>query len=72
MHDPIKNTSAKMAVIVEPISLAFITSTKMAIIIEPISLAFIVYVGYDEFTGKSIGLRPVHDKARLIFMDLFS
>ncbi|KAL8788818.1 MAG: hypothetical protein Q9213_001489 [Squamulea squamosa] len=47
------------------------TSAKMAIIVEPIAIAFIIYVGYDEFTGQSIGLRPAYDKARLIFLDLF-
>ena len=49
----------------------FITSPEMAIIIDAIALVYIIYITYDEYTGKPLGLRSAKAKMRLIFLDLF-
>jgi hypothetical protein len=46
-------------------------STDMAIIVDAVALVYLVYVTYDEYTGKPLGLRPAKAKIRLIFLDLF-
>ena len=45
-------------------------STDMAIIVDSIALVYILYITYDEYTGKPLGLRSARAKIRLIFLDL--
>ena len=45
-------------------------STDMAIVVDAIALAYLVYITYDEYMGKPLGLRPATAKMRLIFLDL--
>ena len=47
------------------------TSPQMAIIVDAIALVYILYITYDEYTGKPLGLRSAKAKMRLIFLDLF-
>ena len=47
------------------------TSPEMAIIVDAIALVYIIYITYDEYTGKPLGLRSAKAKMRLIFLDLF-
>ncbi|KAI9871427.1 MAG: hypothetical protein M1830_002927 [Pleopsidium flavum] len=46
-------------------------STEMAIIVDAVALIYILYITYDEYTGKPLGLRSAGAKMRLIFLDLF-
>ena len=46
-------------------------SSLMAIIVDSVALVYLVYITYDEYTGKPLGLRPAKAKMRLIFLDLF-
>ena len=46
-------------------------SSLMAIIVDSVALVYLVYITYDEYTGKPLGLRPAKAKLRLIFLDLF-
>ena len=43
----------------------------MAIIVDAIAMAYLVYITYDEYSGKPLGLRSAKAKMRLIFLDLF-
>jgi hypothetical protein len=43
----------------------------MAIIVDIIALVYILYITYDEYTGKPLGLRSPKAKMRLILLDLF-
>ncbi|EGE09401.1 hypothetical protein TEQG_08302 [Trichophyton equinum CBS 127.97] len=45
-------------------------SPLMAIIFDAIALVYLVYITYDEYTGKPLGLRSASAKIRLIFLDL--
>ena len=45
-------------------------SADMAIIVDAIALVYLVWITYDEYTGKPLGLRPAKAKMRLIFLDL--
>ncbi|KGM92559.1 uncharacterized protein PADG_11388 [Paracoccidioides brasiliensis Pb18] len=47
------------------------TSPDMAIIVDAVALVYLVYITYDEYTGKPLGLRPAKAKLKLIFLDLF-
>ncbi|MCJ1237210.1 hypothetical protein MMC14_005195 [Varicellaria rhodocarpa] len=47
------------------------TSPLMAIIVDAFALVYLVYITYDEYTGKPLGLRSAKAKLRLIFLDLF-
>lgn len=47
------------------------SSSLMAIIVDSVALVYLVYITYDEYTGKPLGLRPAKAKLRLIFLDLF-
>ena len=60
----IRNTSLNIRVREGP-------STIMAISIDAVALVYILYITYDEYTGKPLGLRPAKAKMRLIFLDLF-
>ena len=46
-------------------------STIMAISIDAVALVYILYITYDEYTSKPLGLRSAKAKMRLIFLDLF-
>lgn len=46
-------------------------STDMAIIVDIIAMVYLLYITYDEYSGKPLGLRPAKAKMRLIFLDLF-
>ena len=46
-------------------------STNMAIIVDAVAMVYLLYITYDEYTGKPLGLRPAKAKMRLIFLDLF-
>ena len=47
------------------------TSPEMAVVVDAIALVYLVYITYDEYTGKPLGLRNAKSKMRLIFLDLF-
>ncbi|KAL8866133.1 MAG: hypothetical protein Q9174_006477, partial [Haloplaca sp. 1 TL-2023] len=46
-------------------------SALMAIIVDAVALAYLLYITYDEYSGKPLGLRSARAKMRLIFLDLF-
>jgi len=45
-------------------------STLIAIIIDAVALVYVIYITYDEYTGKPLGLRAPGAKMRLILLDL--
>lgn len=45
-------------------------STIMAIVVQTIALVYLVYVTWDEYSGKPIGLRNPVGKIKLILLDL--
>lgn len=47
------------------------SSPKLAIVVDAIALVYIIYITYDEYTGKPLGLRSATGKMRLVFLDLF-
>lgn len=47
------------------------SSPLLAIIVDSVALVYLVYITYDEYTGKPLGLRRAKAKMRLIFLDLF-
>ena len=46
-------------------------SALMAIIVDAVAMIYILYITYDEYTGKPLGLRPAKAKLRVILLDLF-
>ncbi|CEN62627.1 hypothetical protein ASPCAL09259 [Aspergillus calidoustus] len=46
-------------------------SALMAIIIDAVALVYLIYITWDEYTSKPLGLRSPSAKARLILLDLF-
>lgn len=46
-------------------------SAEMAIIVDVIAMVYTVYITYDEYFSKPLGLRSIRAKLRLIFLDLF-
>ncbi|KAI9374978.1 hypothetical protein BJX61DRAFT_217296 [Aspergillus egyptiacus] len=46
-------------------------SALMAIIVDAVALVYLVYITWDEYTAKPLGLRSPSAKARLILLDLF-
>lgn len=46
-------------------------STDMAIIVDAVAMVYLLYITYDEYSGKPLGLRSARAKIRLIFLDLF-
>lgn len=46
-------------------------SALMAIIVDAVALVYLVYITFDEYTAKPLGLRSPSAKARLILLDLF-
>ncbi|KAI9663188.1 MAG: hypothetical protein M1821_008236 [Bathelium mastoideum] len=47
------------------------TSSLMAIIVDSIAIPYLLYVTWDEYTSKPLGLRRPAAKIRLIFLDLY-
>ncbi|KAK9475946.1 hypothetical protein V1514DRAFT_338335 [Lipomyces japonicus] len=45
-------------------------STIMAICVQSIALVYLVYITYDEYSGKPLGLRDAKDKVKLIMLDV--
>lgn len=45
-------------------------STVMTISCQSVALFYLIYVGYDEFSGKPLGLRDAKEKVRLIMLDV--
>jgi len=43
----------------------------MAICTDAIALPYLIYITWDEYTGKPLGLRSARAKMRLIFLDMF-
>ncbi|KAJ4376968.1 hypothetical protein N0V86_006406 [Didymella sp. IMI 355093] len=46
------------------------SSTWMAIIVDVVAIVYTVYITYDEYTSKPLGLRSHNAKMSLIFLDL--
>ncbi|KAL4873748.1 hypothetical protein BDV12DRAFT_159534 [Aspergillus spectabilis] len=46
-------------------------SALMAIIVDAVALVYLIYITWDEYTSKPLGLRSPSAKARLILLDLF-
>lgn len=46
------------------------SSTWMAIIVDVVAIVYTVYITYDEYTSKPLGLRSHNAKMALIFLDL--
>ncbi|KAJ5752864.1 hypothetical protein N7520_009781 [Penicillium odoratum] len=46
-------------------------SALMAIIVDAVALVYLIYITFDEYTAKPLGLRSPTAKARLILLDLF-
>jgi hypothetical protein len=42
----------------------------MAIVVQTIAVVYIIYIAYDEFTGRPLGLRDARGKMRLIMLDM--
>lgn len=43
----------------------------MAIVVDVIAIPYILFVTWDEYTGKPLGLRATKTKIRLVLLDLF-
>lgn len=43
----------------------------MAIVVDVVAIPYILYVTWDEYTGKPLGLRSPKAKIRLVLLDLF-
>lgn len=46
------------------------SSTWLALIIDVVAIVYTLYITYDEYTSKPLGLRSHNAKMRLIFLDL--
>ena len=46
-------------------------SALMAIIVDAVALVYLIYITWDEYTAKPLGLRSPAAKARLILLDIF-
>jgi len=46
-------------------------SAEMAIIVDAIAMIYILYITYDEYRGKPLGLRSARAKLRIVLLDLF-
>ncbi|KAH8784235.1 hypothetical protein F5882DRAFT_404631 [Hyaloscypha sp. PMI_1271] len=46
-------------------------STTMAIVVDIVAIPYILYITWDEYTGKPLGLRSPKAKIRLVLLDLF-
>ncbi|KAI9923822.1 hypothetical protein ASPWEDRAFT_498638 [Aspergillus wentii DTO 134E9] len=45
-------------------------SALMAIVVDAVALVYLVYITFDEYTSKPLGLRSASAKARLILLDI--
>ncbi|ODV81534.1 uncharacterized protein CANTADRAFT_87518 [Suhomyces tanzawaensis NRRL Y-17324] len=45
-------------------------STIMAVVVQCCAIAYIIYIAYDEYSGKPLGLRDPLGKMKLIMLDL--
>jgi len=43
----------------------------MAIVVDCVAIPYILYITYDEYTGKPLGLRSPQAKIRLVLLDLY-
>jgi hypothetical protein len=46
-------------------------STTMAVAVDVVAIPYILYITWDEYTGKPLGLRSPKAKIRLVLLDLF-
>jgi hypothetical protein len=46
-------------------------STTMAVVVDVVAVPYILYITWDEYTGKPLGLRSPKAKIRLVLLDLF-
>lgn len=46
-------------------------SSTMAIVVDVVAIPYILYITWDEYTGKPLGLRAPGAKIRLVLLDLF-
>lgn len=46
-------------------------SALMAIIVDAVAIVYSIYITYDEYFSKPLGLRPPAAKVRLVLLDLF-
>lgn len=46
-------------------------STTMAIVVDVVAIPYILYITWDEYTGKPLGLRSPKAKIQLVLLDLF-
>ncbi|KAF9884128.1 hypothetical protein FE257_002249 [Aspergillus nanangensis] len=46
-------------------------SALMAIIVDAVALVYLIYITWDEYTAKPLGLRSPSAKARLVLLDIF-
>jgi hypothetical protein len=46
-------------------------STTMALVVDVVAIPYILYITWDEYTGKPLGLRSPKAKIRLVLLDLF-
>ena len=46
-------------------------SALMAIIVDAVALVYLLYITWDEYTSKPLGLRSSRSKARLVLLDIF-
>lgn len=46
-------------------------SALMAIIVDAVAMVYLIYITFDEYKSKPLGLRSPSAKARLILLDLF-
>lgn len=54
----------------QSISMPQQASTIMAIVVQSVALLYLVFISYDEYSGKPVGLRDLKGKMRLIMLDL--
>lgn len=45
-------------------------STYMSFIVDAVAVIYLLYITWDEYTSKPLGLRRSRDKVRLLFLDL--
>jgi hypothetical protein len=43
----------------------------MAIVVDVVAIPYILYITWDEYTGKPLGLRSPKAKIRLVLLDVF-
>lgn len=54
-----------------PVSYQRDPSALMAIIVDAVAIVYSLYITYDEYFSKPLGLRPAAAKVRLVLLDLF-